>query len=782
MSSTVHPRRPAAGRRRHRARLRRRRLLAVGVGTALVLAGCSSDESSGPSSAAPSSAETVTVAPTDASTSTTAGPVTTDATTTSIAPTTTAATGDVGGDGGVGPRLLSAFAPYADVPLLDGSTASPWPALPTSLDDVDVIDWVRERITADPDLLGAIQANGFGIQAGSGARFFHNVYEQAYYEYQTLYVTTDALYNAWHLVFAKALRDTERDVLSPILGELLTGAVDAARSQADQLAGTELADHAERAAAMYEAAATLFGLDVGAISDRAQAEVELANAAAKTTTSPITGFQECLLPDSFQGCVDYTLFLPRGHYTSSPELERWFRAMSELGQQAFYLGDADSLRVGLLAARVVSGGELASLWQQIYEPTAFLVGVADDYTPVEAAAAVAAVAPAATDDPTALADDAVVEAIGDELASTRDVAIDPENTSVRVMGARLVLDSYVIDQLVWPNVGTDDERRVNASPLDLASVFGSTLATKLQVESGQPDYLHYDEQLAAMREFVGARSGEAWAGTVYDAWLHALEPQWVDRSVAYPPYMQTEAWAAKSLQTGFGSYTELKHDTLLFAKQSSAGEGEGPEPPAWEPQHWVEPDPVTIGRLAGVAQLMRDGLAARGLLPDATAQLLDSYVELTTWLQGVATAELAGDVATGDDNTRLGQIGAELELLWYLSSDIARDPGAIPDYEDSAALIADIARSSEEILELGVGTPEEIYVIVPDGDGGYQLAVGATYSYWEFWRPVTAQRLTDQEWRGMLTAGTAPARPMWLGPVLAGAEVADTPRVQQVGS
>lgn len=775
---TSHPTHRARGMRRDRSRPRRRRLVAAGLGTALVLAACSSDETSSSSSAPGSSAAaTTSVATTDAPT-TTAGPEATDLTTTTAAPTTTTIAPD-GAGAAAGPRLLSAFAPYTDVPLLDGSTASPWPALPTSLDDVDVIDWVREQLASEPDLQAAIEANGFGIQAGGGGRFFHDLYDQAAYEYQTIYVTTDALYNAWHLVFAKALRDTERDVLTPILGQLLTGAVTAARTQAGDLAGTDLADPAQRVVAMYEAAATLLGLDVGAISERAQAEVDLATAAAKTTTSPITGFVECAWPDGFAGCVDYTLFLPRGHYTSSPELERYFRAMSELGQQAFYLGDPASLRVGLLAARVVSSGDLASLWHQIYDPTAFLVGVADDYTPAEAAAAVDAVAPDAVSDPTALADDAVVSAVADQLAATRAVGIDPENTSVRVMGARLVLDSYVIDQLVWPNVGTSDDRRVYSSPLDLASVFGSTLATKFQVESGQPDFAKYDDQLAAMQDLVGGRSGDQWAGTVYDAWLHALEPQWVDRSAAYPPYMQTEAWAAKSLQTGFGSYTELKHDTLLYAKQSSAGEGEGPTPPPWEPQHWVEPDPVTIGRLASVAQLMRDGLSARGLLPDATAQLLDSYIELTTWLQGVAAAEVAGNVATGDDNTRLGQIGPELELLWYLSSDIAKDPSAVPDYDDNAALVADVARTSDEILELGVGTPETMYVIVPDGNGGYQLAVGATYSYWEFWRPVSGQRLTDEEWRQSVNEGTTPARPMWLGGVLFGATVSDTPRVEQ---
>jgi hypothetical protein len=167
---------------------------------------------------------------------------------------------------------------------------------------------------------------------------------------------------------------------------------------------------------------------------------------------------------------------------------------------------------------------------------------------------------------------------------TRAVGIDPENASVRVMGARLVLDSYILDQLTWPNVGTADDRRVSPSPLDLASVFGSTLATRLQTDAGETDFAHYSDQLAAMRALVDSRSGGGWAGTVYDAWLHALEPQFTERTAAYPDFMQTAAWAAKSLQTGFGSYTELKHDTLLYAKQGTAGEGEGPTPPPFTPR------------------------------------------------------------------------------------------------------------------------------------------------------------------------------------------------------
>ena len=71
-----------------------------------------------------------------------------------------------------------------------------------------------------------------------------------------------------------------------------------------------------------------------------------------------------------------------------------------------------------------------------------------------------------------------------------------------------------------------------------------------------------------MRSAVAARPDEAWGATVYDAWLDAVEPMWLPHGAAFPDFMQTDAWKAKSQQTGFGSYAELKHDTILYTKQA----------------------------------------------------------------------------------------------------------------------------------------------------------------------------------------------------------------------
>ena len=150
-------------------------------------------------------------------------------------------------------------------------------------------------------------------------------------------------------------------------------------------------------------------------------------------------------------------------------------ALSVLGQTAFRLpgsvqtdetvvADADDLRLALLASRTLVGDpELEALWQRIFEPTAFLVGVADDYTPFELAAAVESTVAGGMADPLTATDDETLFAVADALTDEPPGAIDPERPSVRLMGTRFVIDSWILDQLVRPNVGTREEPRVMAS-------------------------------------------------------------------------------------------------------------------------------------------------------------------------------------------------------------------------------------------------------------------------------------------------------------------------------
>ena len=66
-----------------------------------------------------------------------------------------------------------------------------------------------------------------------------------------------------------------------------------------------------------------------------------------------------------------------------------------------------------------------------------------------------------------------------------------------------------------------------------------------------------------------------WYSSVGTAWLKLLGTLPQTFGPGYPRYMQGKLFPIKQLQTFLGSYAELKHDTLLYVKQSFAEGGDG---------------------------------------------------------------------------------------------------------------------------------------------------------------------------------------------------------------
>jgi hypothetical protein len=297
--------------------------------------------------------------------------------------------------------------------------------------------------------------------------------------------------------------------------------------------------------------------------------------------------------------------------------------------------------------------------------------------------------------------------------------------------------------------------------LDLASVFGSAFAERVQRRAGQEEFEHYAEQVQRLQEAVAARPQDGWSSTVYDAWLWAIEPLWVRHGAAYPDTMQGSAWAAKATQTGAGSYAELKHDTILFAKQFAAEGGDGERP--YVPRHWVEPEPVVYSRLEAAVELMRGGLARRDLLTDEADGLLGDLADQLTFFTRIAEDELAGEPIVGVDNDRIEILGGWLEAMWWRTAD--QTAGGVADADEEAAIVADIGRSVDEVLEVAAGRIDTLLIVVPNDEGRFELAVGGVYSFFEFLQPM-AERLDDEAWRQMLAAGEQPERPGWESPIL----------------
>ncbi len=250
------------------------------------------------------------------------------------------------------PSTGSDFGSYELVPLLDDGQPYAGPATPTSLDAVSLTEQVERLLT--PDARAKLAVQGF-VVVPERFRLFHHAYDEQYYEGTPVYVTTDAAYHAWHQVFDKTLRDVETRRLSPALAKLLEGMLADARAQHRALAGSSLEDDAARVVDLLAVAAAELGAKSGKLSRRARAERALIDAHDQSTNSPILGTE-----------TDYSLFTPRGHYTRSAALKRYFKAMSVLGQHAFRLpgsvqtdgrvvGSVDPLRLAVLASRTIAG-------------------------------------------------------------------------------------------------------------------------------------------------------------------------------------------------------------------------------------------------------------------------------------------------------------------------------------------------------------------------------------------------------------------------------------------
>jgi hypothetical protein len=642
------------------------------------------------------------------------------------------------------------FASFTPVPLQSAdSPAYAGPATPSSLSSVKIVSALKSEI-AKPGVTSALEQNGFAV-VPADFKLFQYAYEGNDYEGWPVFVTTDVAYHEWHLVFDKLLRSLEQQVLLPKLDQLVSMGLQSAHAQWKALDGSPLADPASRAEQIFQVAAAELGQATN-LGSEAKREKALIDAHSSIQTSPILGTE-----------IDYSLFTPRGHYTRTPQLTRFFLGMSVLEQLSSCLpgsykcSGTEPMRIGILAAHALtSDPELISLWNQIYEPTAFLVGVADDYTPLEVDAAVKSVVGSSASGLDAVAKDSTINAVASELVKARPVKINPERAAIRLMGTRFVLDSYLLDQLVYPNVGTPEKPRYTPSALDLAASFGSDYAKQLLEQEGAYAYANYASQLKKVEKAVSTRPAKDWGSTVYDAWLYALEPMFVRHGTAFPNFMRNQAWAAKALLSGFGSFTELKHDTILFSKQVIAeGGGENPAPPA---RNWVEPDPVAYARLVEAVKLLQQGLSERSLLNKQAGGLLASEIDLFGFFERIAKDELAGKPISRKDNKRLHFIGGELEAIWWRTGDLSQY--ASPTEADDEALIADIGSSPKGVLELATGRIDRILVLVPDDQGNFQLASGGVYSYYEFLNPP-GTRYTDKEWQGLLNSGKAPDRPSW---------------------
>jgi hypothetical protein len=412
---------------------------------------------------------------------------------------------------------------------------------------------------------------------------------------------------------------------------------------------------------------------------------------------------------------DYTQFKPRSHYTDSSLLKTYFIAMKWLMREKFYFQSPPLTKAALVLVNTIDAADLLQL-NQLSEQIFNLIGTDDDLT-LDGLRAYSQEKKLTT--PTDIIAN-LDETIMQELVALQPQKIQSTNyktpnnyesveeEDAKAMtngfvffGEKFTLDSYLFDLTTAgsaekefaykPNIQTalivPDILEDNALANQLVKL---RLAEKAETEQvlENPNYTQLSSYDTVRTEaktalaFSGNNSPELnpaellgsdtnslafFTNNIYHKRLNMLGLL-LKAPLENAPYFRLDPlYALKNLMTYMGSYTELKHDTLLYVKQSYAEMGAGGEgecririetPALPVPKGYLEAEPAFIDQLI---QLNTE------TLPYFTGTYeRHKFIEFGTILErfkAISIQQMHNEVISDEDFERLRLLGTQLNQL-----------------------------------------------------------------------------------------------------------------------
>ncbi len=297
----------------------------------------------------------------------------------------------------------------------------------------------------------------------------------------------------------------------------------------------------------------------------------------------------------------------------------------------------------------------------------------------------------------------------------------------------------------------------------------------------------YAGNLASMRTLVDEHDAEFWHANLYNDWLSALRAlsptaELADPAAAgLPTIAATEPWGRRMLNTQLASWAQLRHDTLLYAKQSYTSGASCEFPDAMVdlyPEFYA-----ALERLAAHGSQLAElatGSKETQYLADSMHTYFTKLATVASTLKGMAEQQRTGEPFTADQMAFIndavvintvpsGCTSVEQAASWYSQLFFS----ALKALEQDPT-IADVhTQPTDEgggdlgrILHVATGLPR-LMVVTADTCVGPRAYVGIASSYFE---KLTDDwvRVTDSEWNTQLqTPGQEPADVEWMQDLIA---------------
>lgn len=607
---------------------------------------------------------------------------------------------------------------------------------------VDSNDYIMSHQTYKDEL----KKNGFFIEYATMQQPFA-IYESNQYTFSNSIVTTDSMLHLFHVMYLGILEELETTKLRDNIIDLSKTLYKESADNYADLDG-ENKELAKKNAALFYTGLRLLDStsdihadeEIKKISDK-----ELDNIKNESVAeSNITGQN-----------VHYSQFKPRGNYDKSDELRSYFRVNMLYSQLGMTLKDLtgnfneSSIKQALLMTRNICKDEKNyQSWLNIYNPISFLVENSEDLTPFKFYEIIKESTNSL--EISDLLKDDTIDRIKEKLNEINLPKIKPQDgITFAFLPQRAVIDNVWLQNMLDNN---NPSKRPVASGLDVMAVLGNNLAEKL-VTTNEKNLLweNFLDKYKETKELVNSMDEKEEKGNIYRAWLWTLKGYNHDFKEPFPKFMTNDKWKLKDLNSALGSWAQLKHDTILYAKQFGAEMGGYDEE---KTHNFVEPNIDIYNRLLWLSDFTLENSQKFELLNENQKEQIFHYKDMLEFLISVSEKELNDEEITADENDRITTIAGEMENIFLAFNKDKNDEFSIRPSEKDMTNVADLQKSGPNT----VGIPENKFLEVGSGrfsimhaifrhNGKYYIGCGPVMNYYEF---LSDERLTDKEFSNMI--------------------------------
>jgi len=693
-------------------------------------------------------------------------------------------------------RFLSDHRNLERAQLLSMYPAGKFEALvPSASGSPAYLDTIDLRYALTPYEKDLLARHGFMVTSRLSRHTMVEAFGEIWQYDLPVFVSTDAILEAVHISYDNVLKEVEKSLLAPRLQTLLGSLrqqvpVLAARYSAE----TRMQQMVRDVDVYLTVAHSLLLQPVSPyfIENEALVQDMLNDVAAQKP-------KDVALFASTSRIMDFSQFIVRGHYTKDSLLSHYFRSMIWLGRTELMLlaplgtttdwplEDIQRQAIdALLIAEAVTAAGAAPDIAALDSLITFLVGEQDNVT-LENLAAVRDQAGIVGADE--LLDTAKLSAFQSKLLeksfafqriNSQIIMTDPcDPTQVRpssaflLLGQRFVIDSYITGNVVYDKILFNGNKVARMLPSTLDVLFALGNDASAQLLQNELDQYKYGTNLAALRYLVNSYDETFWGGSLFNSWLRMLRmlnPP-ADRT-ALPAFMQTAAWWQEKMNTQLASWAQLRHDNLLYAKQSYT-----PGIICSYPESYVEPFPAFFSALKEFAGIAAERFGSMGLT------MIESYYRSVTGtadtLAMIAQKELSGTSLLPSEKQFLRRMLLAESMcgsqyygwypgLFYGAMFIPHDTERLTDFAVADVHTAPTDASGAPVgwvLHAGTGPVDLAILVSLTADGKECAFVGPVLSYYEH-LATGFKRFTDEEWATVFAIAPS-LRPLFVNLYLA---------------